>query len=143
IAVVEHIRKGTLDFVLLKPADSQFLVSTVRFELWPLLQIGGGLGIIGYGLRAVGKMPAVSQCAVAFALLVAAILVLYSIWILVVSAAFWVVRLDNLAYLFSAIFDAARWPANVFRGFARVIFTFVIPLAMMTTYPAQALLGRL
>src|SRR5262249_11940024 len=27
-AVVEHIRKGTLDFVLLKPADAQFLVST-------------------------------------------------------------------------------------------------------------------
>jgi len=31
-AVVEHIRKGTLDFVLLKPADAQFLVSTSRFQ---------------------------------------------------------------------------------------------------------------
>jgi ABC-2 type transport system permease protein len=29
--VMDHIRKGTLDFVLLKPADAQFLVSTARF----------------------------------------------------------------------------------------------------------------
>jgi ABC-2 type transport system permease protein len=53
------------------------------------------------------------------------------------------VRLDNLIYLFNSVFDAARWPASVFRGVWRVVFTFVIPLALMTTYPALALLGRL
>ena len=52
-------------------------------------------------------------------------------------------RLDNLIYLFNSIFDAARWPASVFRGVWRVLFTFVMPLALMTTYPALALLGRL
>jgi ABC-2 type transport system permease protein len=31
----------------------------------------------------------------------------------------------------------------VFKGAVRFIFTFVIPLALMTTYPAEALLGRL
>src|SRR3954469_25420549 len=33
-AVVDHIRKGTLDFVLIKPADAQFLVSTAKFQPW-------------------------------------------------------------------------------------------------------------
>ncbi|HEY6475874.1 MAG TPA: ABC-2 family transporter protein, partial [Polyangia bacterium] len=33
-AVVEHVRHGTLDFVLLKPADAQFLVSTAKIEPW-------------------------------------------------------------------------------------------------------------
>src|SRR6185295_5753539 len=66
-----------------------------------------------------------------------------SIWILVVCTAFWVVRLDNLGYLLSSIFDAARWPLDVFRGAWRLIFTFVIPLGLMTTYPAQAILGTL
>jgi ABC-2 type transport system permease protein len=60
-----------------------------------------------------------------------------------VSAAFYVVKVDNMTYLFSSIFDAARWPSTVFRGALRVVFTFVIPLALMTTYPAEALLGRL
>ncbi len=53
------------------------------------------------------------------------------------SAAFYVVKVDNLTYLFESIFDAARWPASVFRGVLRVVFTFVIPLALMTTYPAR------
>ena len=70
-------------------------------------------------------------------------MLLYSLWILTVSAAFYVVKVDNLTYLFSSIFDAARWPSSVFRGVLRFVFTFVIPLALMTTYPAQAMLGKL
>ena len=76
-------------------------------------------------------------------LLVVAVLLLYSIWILVVSASFWVVRVDNLSYLFGSIFDAGRWPIEVFRGMLRFVFTFIFPLALMTSYPAMALLGRL
>jgi ABC-2 type transport system permease protein len=57
--------------------------------------------------------------------------------------AFWVVRLDNLSYLFNSIFDFAHWPVSIYRGVWRIVFTFVIPLAVMTTYPAEALLGRL
>jgi ABC-2 type transport system permease protein len=41
------------------------------------------------------------------------------------------------------VFDAARWPIQVFKGAWRIVFTFVIPLALMTSYPAMALLGRL
>jgi ABC-2 type transport system permease protein len=76
-------------------------------------------------------------------MLCAAVLVLYSIAILVVSIAFVAVRVDNLLYLFQSVFDVARWPSTVFRGALAVIFTFVLPLALMTTYPALALLGKL
>jgi ABC-2 type transport system permease protein len=71
------------------------------------------------------------------------VVALYSLWILTVSAAFYVVRIDNLSQLFNAIFDAARWPVSVFPRVVRLLFTFVIPLALMTTYPARALLGTL
>jgi ABC-2 type transport system permease protein len=79
----------------------------------------------------------------ALVMLLAATVVLYSIWILVISAAFWVIKVDNLAYLFSSVFDFARWPVTVFQGAWRIVFTFVIPIGMMTTYPAEALLGTL
>ena len=59
------------------------------------------------------------------------------------SAAFYVVKIDNLTNLFNSIFDAARWPVQVFRGVMRWVFTFIVPLALMTTYPAEAMLGRL
>src|SRR5271154_6094220 len=39
VSVIDHIRKGTLDFVLLKPADAQFLVSTAKFQPWRALNV--------------------------------------------------------------------------------------------------------
>jgi ABC-2 type transport system permease protein len=143
LQVVDQIRQGTLDFVLLKPADSQFLVSTARFELWKGLDALAAIAVFVAAFVRLGRAPSASGLAVAAALLACATLVLYSVWILVIAAAFWVVRLDNLAYLFSSLFDFARWPATMFKGVVRVIFTVVVPLAVLTTYPAEALLGRL
>ena len=142
-SVVEHIRKGTLDFVLLKPADAQFLVSTARFYPWRAVNVISAGAIFVYAFHRLGRAPSLSGLAFAAALLVAATAVLYSLWILTVSAAFYVVKIDNLTHLFNAVFDAARWPASVFRGLVHVLFTFVVPLALMTTYPAQAMLGTL
>jgi ABC-2 type transport system permease protein len=143
VSVVEHIRKGTLDFVLLKPADAQFLVSTAKFEPWRILDLAGALAIFAVAFHRMGRVPAAGHVAAALLLLLCGAWTLYSLWILVISAAFYVVKVDNLSFLFSSIFDAARWPASVFRGGWRIAFTIVIPLALMTTYPALALLGRL
>lgn len=141
--VVEHIRKGTLDFILLKPADAQFLVSTSRFEFFRFVNVAGGLVILVYALRALHRTPSLAACAVTLLLLAGATLILYSIWVLVVCLAFVVVKVDNLSYLFASVYDAARWPASVFRGGVAFLFTFVIPLTVMTTFPAMAILERL
>jgi len=146
-AVVEHVRKGTLDFVLLKPADAQFLVSTAKFEPWRVVDIGGALILFGYAFGMMHRLPSIAQVVTGLVFLALAVLILYSIWILVVSAAFWVVKVDNLSYLFGSLFDVGRWPIDVLRGVwggtLRLVFTFVFPVALMTTYPALALLGRL
>jgi len=140
-AVVEHIRKGTLDFVLLKPADAQFLVSTSRFEPWSATNALVALAIFVYAFHDLGHPPSIFGVVGAVLLLTAAVALLYSLWIITVSAAFYFVKMDNLQYLFTSVFDAARWPSSVFKGALKLLFTFIIPLALMTTFPAQALLG--
>ncbi len=142
-AVIDHIRTGTLDFVLLKPADSQFLVSTSQFQFWRFSGLLHAGIVFGVAYHDIGKLPNVLALVQALVLLGASSALLYSLWLLIVSAAFLVVKVDNLTSLFSSIFDAARWPSTVFKGALRFIFTFVIPLTVMTTFPAQALLGRL
>jgi ABC-2 type transport system permease protein len=141
--VVEGVRKGTLDFVLLKPADAQFLVSTARFEPWRILDFLGSIAVLVYAFHRLGRAPSAGDLMVGLVLFAVAVLLLYSLWILVVSVSFRVVKVDNLSYLFISIFDAGRWPIDVFKGALRLIFTVVFPLALMTTYPAQALLGKL
>jgi ABC-2 type transport system permease protein len=143
VTVVERIRQGTLDFTLLKPADAQFLVSTAKFEVWHVVDVGAALCVFAFAFTRMGYVPRPTDVLFSLVLLAAATVVLYAIWIMVIAAAFWVVRLDNLTYLFNSIFDFARWPVSIFKGVWAIVFTFVIPLGVMTTYPAEALLGSL
>ncbi len=141
--VVDHVRKGTLDFVLLKPADAQFLVATSRLQPWRATNVLAAAGIFAWGFHLLGRGPSAGGVAESALAMAAAVAVLFALKTMAVSAAFYVVRVDNLTHLFDSVFDAARWPIQVFRGAVRLVFTFVIPLALMTTYPAQALLGTL
>jgi ABC-2 type transport system permease protein len=140
---VEHIRKGTLDFLLLKPADAQFMLSTSKLELAHLTDLIAGVLMIAWALSHLpGALPGALDIAFACVLFACGLAILYALWIMVVSLAFRVIKVDNLSYLFVSLFEAARWPASVFRGALSLFFTFVIPLALMTTYPALAVLGR-
>jgi ABC-2 type transport system permease protein len=143
VKLVENIRMGGFDYVLLKPVDAQFLVSTASYEPWKIVDFFAAIGVTIYAFDLRGYGPTLGELAIGFGLLVAGVLAMYSLWITCAAASFWVVRLDNLVYLLMSIFDTARWPIHVFRGAWRFVFTFVIPVAVMTTFPAMALLGRL
>lgn len=139
--VIDHVRTGSLDFVLLKPADAQLLLSTARFSPLRIVNLLAGVAILVHAFTLLGHGPAPLDLALALLLFLGAIAILYALWILVVSASFFVGRIDNLRFLFVSLFDAARWPSSVYRGAVGFVFTYVLPLAVMTTVPAHALLG--
>jgi len=103
----------------------------------------GAIALVVYAFVQIGSPPAIEDIGLGIVLFVAGVLAMYSLWILCAAAAFWVVRLDNLAYLFNSIFDFARWPVTIFSSFWRVVFTVIVPLGLMTTYPAEAMLGTI
>ena len=125
--VVEHIRKGTLDFLLIKPVDAQFLLSTSKLDLARATDVAAGFALAGWALARTDARPTVLHVILAIGILLCALVILYAIWILVVSLAFHVVKIDNLSYLIVSTFDAARWPSSVFRGALAFVFTFIVP----------------
>ncbi|HEX8114017.1 MAG TPA: ABC-2 family transporter protein [Kofleriaceae bacterium] len=141
--LVEKIRSGAFDYVLLKPVDAQAMISTSRYEPWRVFDLLAAIAIAVYALIQRGEAPSAIDIALGIALFGAGVLATYALWMVCAAASFWVVRLDNLMFLLGSIFDVARWPVDVFQGVWRFVFTFVIPVAVMTTYPARALLGRL
>lgn len=141
-AVVEGVRNGQLDYLLLKPADSQVLASFQRVDparFWDVV----GAGVLGaWALARLGTPPPAAWL-VAAVLLLAGLLAIYSLWILVICLSFWFVRVDNLRYLLGAVTDAGRWPVTIYRGWVRVLLTVVIPVALVTSWPVMALTGRM
>ncbi|MDB4955050.1 MAG: hypothetical protein JWO36_2619 [Myxococcales bacterium] len=143
VSLVEKIRSGSFDYVLLKPVDAQAMVTASQYEPWKIFDLLGAIAIAVYAFVRRGHAPTPGSLALGLVLLVAGTIAMYSLWIVCAAASFWVGRLDNLMYLLGSIFDTARWPVQVFRGAWRYVFTFIIPVAVMTTFPAMALLGRI
>lgn len=141
--IIEHVRAGTLDFVLLKPVDSQLLVSLTKIVPSKLVDLASGLLVGAWAIARLDPTPPPSAILAGLVMLLAGVAVLYSIWMLVLCSAFFFIRVDNLSFLFTSIFDAARWPIDVFRGWVRWVLTWVLPVAVMTSFPALAILGRL
>ena len=138
-----EVRSGSLDLVLAKPVDAQGFVSFRRLDIWRLADIPLGLGLAGYALARLGRVPSVAQLA-AFALaLVAAAVVVYTIWVVLMSLAFWFVSVENLSVLFDAVYEGARYPVSAYPTALRFVFVYLIPIAWTTTIPASALTGRL
>ncbi|HUJ63584.1 MAG TPA: ABC-2 family transporter protein [Kofleriaceae bacterium] len=141
--LVQRIRDGSFDYILLKPIDAQAMISASRYEPWSLFDLLGAIAIAVFAFIHRGHAPDALAIAAGLGLFVAGVIAMYSLWIAVAAAAFWIGRLDNLQYLLGAMFDTARWPVQVFPTVWRTVFTFLIPVAIMTTFPAMALLGRL
>jgi viologen exporter family transport system permease protein len=143
VGLVEKIRSGSFDYVLLKPVDAQAMVTASTYEPWKIFDLLGAIGLAVYAFIRRGHAPTPGSLVLGLVLFVAGVIAMYSLWITCAAASFWVGRLDNLMYLLGAIFDTARWPVQVFKGAWRYVFTFIIPVALMTTFPAMALLGRI
>jgi ABC-2 type transport system permease protein len=139
---MEHVRQGTLDFILLKPASSQFLVSAAQMQLIQVAQLALGLAIVGAGVARLDAVTPGSAIAFALALLCGFVLV-YSLLLALSTLAFWFVRVDNVLAIFWSFLDAARFPIDIYPGWLRVTLSTVVPIGIAVTVPAQAISGRL
>jgi ABC-2 type transport system permease protein len=142
-AVIEQVRDGTFDFVLTKPVNSQFIASLRTIVVWRLVDVGIGIIVIIYALGQLHVTPTPIQIVFFIVMLASGTAIVYSIWLVMVSLSFWFVKIDNITELFYAFYEAGRYPVTIYRGVVRVLLTFIVPIAFVTTFPASALLGRI
>lgn len=141
--VMDQVRNGTLDFVLLKPVSSQFLASFRQVNIWRLSSIIVGLGLCAYTIGKLSLSVGIFD-ALAFAVTLAGgMAVVYSFWLSLVTLTFWFVKIENIEQLIWQAFESGRYPIEIYPAWLRGTLTYVIPVAFIITVPAQALAGRL
>ncbi|MCS7059711.1 MAG: ABC-2 family transporter protein [Anaerolineae bacterium] len=141
--IIDMIRLGTLDFVLTKPVNSQFMASLRHAQVFSMVDMLLGAVIVIWACMRLGYAPPVLSLAQFALMLLMAVLIVYSIWMVIATLAFWLVKVNNMAELFTSVYDTGRFPVTTFDGLIRLVLTFVIPIAFITTFPAQSVLGRL
>jgi ABC-2 type transport system permease protein len=141
--LMNDVQQGTLDYALTKPADAQVLVSVRELRVWSLLDVILGAVVLGVALAQLGGRLGAREALGFVAALLLGGLMIYSLWLMVTTVAFWVVRVDNILNLFEGLYAAGRWPVGIYPGWLRGLLTFLVPVAFAVTVPAEALTGRL
>ena len=143
LQMMTDVREGTLDFVLTKPADPQLLVSIREFRIWQLTDVISGTVVLFWAILELKSSLGFMESVIFIILLICGSLMIYSFWLILTTASFWIVRMDQLAELFQGIYQAGRWPVTIYPGWLRASLTYIVPIAFAVTIPAEAVTLRL
>lgn len=137
--IVAHVQRGTLDFVLLKPLDEQFQLSTRNLTPWGFPNIVFSLILIAYaGPRIPLTWTAYPLGAVSIVL---SVLILYALWFMVATTTIWFTKVWNATEVLRAFIESGKYPLSAYHLFVRFFFTFILPVAFLTTIPAELMKG--
>ncbi len=141
------IRSGDLDFVLLKPIDTQFLVSLEKLDLSMVTQTGFALGLLGYSVVQTGRPVEPLAVVMYLLLIIAAITFFYSLMIGLAATSIFFGRNQGLLDFWFYVTVFARYPSSIYSGSPtgevfRFVFSYVLPILLVVTVPARVLLGK-
>jgi ABC-2 type transport system permease protein len=141
--LMEHVRVGTLDFHLLKPVNTQFLVSMRHMQMARIPDFLLGFLILGIGLARMGESVSLGAAALFALALLCGLALVYSLLLVLVTLSFWFVRVDNLLTIFWSFLDAGRFPVDVYPAWLRVTLSTVVPIGIAVTAPSQAISSKI
>ncbi|MAT72804.1 MAG: ABC transporter permease [Planctomycetaceae bacterium] len=137
----EMVRTGGLDFALLKPIDTQFLVSLHRVNWSSLGNFVIACLLLGYALPRIEGYQLSPLAVVLYPLfVVAGVLILYSVMIALAATSIWLGRNQSLYDFWFYITNFSRYPMEIYDGAyglpLRWAFTFIVPILVVINVPA-------
>jgi ABC-2 type transport system permease protein len=139
----QSIRDGSMDYTILQPVNSLFLVTFSRITVWRIWDLVLAIVLIVVGIDMTGDVTTAFNILTFILLAITGTIIIYSLWIVLIAMTFWFTKFDNNVTILQALLDAGRYPSTVYPVWLRVIVTFIIPIAVATTIPLQALRGEL
>ena len=139
----QSIRDGSMDYTILQPVNSMFLVTFSRITVWRIWDLVLAVILIVVGINMAGDVTTPLNILTFILLAITGTLIIYSLWIVLIAMTFWFTKFDNNVTILQALLDSGRYPATVYPAWLRIIVTFIIPIAVATTIPLQALRGEL
>lgn len=139
----ELVRHGKLDFLLMLPVNTRFVISLRQVDLGGFVNAASAVAVMSYaGHRLhLGLTPGVvlgflGLCAVG-------ILIHYSLMFMLATISFWTVRAQGIVYGYYNLFQIARMPDEAFRGVFKAVFTFALPMLLVSNVPVRLLTNKL
>ena len=139
----ELIRTGKLDFMLLLPVNTRFMISFRQVDLGGFVNAASAVAVMFYAGNQLRLSPTWTQVAGFVLLAAVSILVHYSLMFLLASVSFWTVRAQGIVWGYYNLFNIARLPDEAFHGLFKAVFTFALPMLLVANVPVKLLVRKL
>jgi ABC-2 type transport system permease protein len=141
--LVQEVRDGKLDYVLTKPEDAQAIVSVRQVQIWQGVEVISGAIVLAFGIARLETGVGIRDALAFTALLTLGGILIYCFWLILATGAFWIVQMWFLAELFEGVYQTGRFPIGIYPGWLRYSMTYLVPIGLAVTVPAEAVTSRL
>lgn len=133
------IISGDFDLVLVKPMSALFRVLMGGADIIDLVTIPPIVGAIYY----FGGMldPSLSQVVYYLVLVVNGLIIACALYIFVLSVGIMTIEIDHSIMILRDVVNLGRFPVDIYKQPLRGFITYFIPVGVMITLPAKALMG--
>ena len=138
-----HVRSGLLDVLLIRPKTVFVQLICNRMDLGAIVLAAVGIALLSYSIAALGITVYLSTVLMIVLFIVCGVTISTSLYLIANSVNFWLVQGNEVSALVQLIQEFARYPMGVFPLGIQMIFTFILPFAFTTFYPAAILSGRM
>jgi ABC-2 type transport system permease protein len=138
----ELVRTGKMDFLLLLPVNTRFLVSLRVVDLGAFVNALFAVCVMSFAALKLNLHPSAGQFAGFAALCIVGILIHYSLMFILATIAFWTVRAQGIVWGYYNLFNIARMPDEAFRGAFTAVFTFALPVLLVSNVPVRVLADK-
>ncbi len=139
----KEVFNGEMSKYLVKPVNTIYLILTQRATYHNLPRFFVGFYVLVHSINKLGLSISLWQILLATLVFSFGILLIYSCWFLLATISFWVERLTNINEIMPQFRSVYQVPVKVFTGIPGIIFTFIIPLGLVTTIPSEIILGNI
>ena len=139
----ELVRTGKLDFLLLLPVNTRFVISFRQVDLGAFVNAASGVAVMVFAARQMQFVPSAIEVFGFLALCAAGVAIHYSLMFLLASLSFWTVRAQGIVWGYYNLFQIARLPDEAFRGLFKALFTFAIPMLLVSNVPVRVLASKI
>lgn len=137
------IDRGELDLTLTRPISPLFRLATHTTDFLDLLTLIPTLVILLGVMARLDTQISFWQLFLYLLLVLLGVILALSIHIFVAGVAVFTQEVDNLIWIYRDLMTMGRFPASIYALPVRLVLTFAIPIAVMVSFPAEALLGIL
>lgn len=136
------INKGELDYYLIRPVSSLFLISFRDFAFNSLVNLFFATGILIWAICNLSPVPNFSLLCVYFLLLLNGSIIFYCIHMLGNIIVFWLHASDDFRHITWQMMKFGERPDKIYYGFGRKILVSILPYALIASFPARILLDK-